>query len=295
MEIFGVVNASPDSLAEFSIATTYDDALALGQKLLSEGADHLDLGGQASHGDARFVTPDQEWETLRHPLRALVSLGVEVSVDTWQVETARRAFDAGAMVLNAADALQDDAMLEFAAERECTVVLPFMLGPDPRHLKHVEGDPVAVMVDWFAEQLRRADRFGIGERLLLDPGTGFAPAHWDWAERCEYQKLIYAGLGELRRFGLPIYVPVPWKQTPDRMELLDIVLAHEIEYARAHLPAQVRERHAVVGVRSHPNQMMSRPVVPSATGPIPPPDQSFIEVETAAASTNIEAAPPCQG
>jgi len=249
MEIFGVVNASPDSLADFSVATTFDEAEALGRKLLSEGADHLDLGGQASHGDAAFVTPDEEWSIIAEPLRALVGLGVTVSVDTWQVETAVRAFDAGATVLNAADALQDEAMLRFAADRECPVVLPFMLGPDPRHLKHVEGDPVEVMVSWFDERLREMDRYGLRRRCYLDPGTGFAPAHWDWSERYEYQKQIYTGLGELRRFDLPIYVPVPWKQTEDRMELLDIVVAQDIDYARAHLPGQVRERHAAMRAR----------------------------------------------
>lgn len=246
MEIFGVVNASPDSLADFSVATTFDEARSLGRKLLGDGADHLDLGGQASHGDAAFVTPDEEWAIIAEPLRALVSLGVTVSVDTWQVETAARAFDAGATVLNAADALQDEAMLRFAAERECPVVLPFMLGPDPRHLKHVEGDPVEVMVSWFEERLRRMDQYGLRHRCYLDPGTGFAPPHWDWSERYEYQKKIYTGLGELRRFDLPIYVPLPWKQTEDRLELLDIVVAQDIEFARAHLPDQVRARHAAV-------------------------------------------------
>ncbi|MDW3180251.1 MAG: dihydropteroate synthase [Acidimicrobiia bacterium] len=243
MEIYGVVNASPDSLADFSVATTAESAEAYAKKLLADGADHIDLGGQASHGSAAFVTPDEEWAILEEPLRAIVSLGVTVSVDTWQVETAARAFDAGASVLNAADALQNEAMLEFAAERECDVVLPFMLGPDPRHLKHVEGDPVEVMVSWFDERLNEMDRFGIRDRCYLDPGTGFSPAHWDWAERSEYQRKIYGGLDRLRRFDLPIYVPVPWKQTEDRLELLDIALAHDIEFARAHYPAQVRERH----------------------------------------------------
>lgn len=246
MEIFGVVNASPDSLADFSVATTREAAKALGQKLLDDGANHLDLGGQASHGDAAMVTPDEEWAILEGPLLGLLELGVSVSVDTWQVETARRAFDAGASVLNAADALQDEEMLRFAADRECPVVLPFMLGPDPRHLKHVEGDPVEVMVSWFGERLKEMERFGLRERCYLDPGTGFAPAHWDWSERYEYQKLIYSGLDQLRRYDLPIYVPVPWKQTEDRMELLDIVLRHDIDFARAHLPAQVREREAAV-------------------------------------------------
>jgi len=243
VEIFGVINASPDSLAEFSIASTAEEAEAYARKLLDEGADHIDLGGQASHGDAARVSPDEEWAVLEAPLRAIAALGVKISVDTWQVETARRAFDAGASVLNAAEALQDTAMLEFAAERECDVVLPFMLGDDPRHLKHVEGDPVEVMVSWFDERLKQLDKYGIRERCYLDPGTGFGPAHWDWAERSEYQRKIYSGLDRLRAFDLPIYVPVPWKQTPDRMELLDIALSHNVDFARSHYPAQVRERH----------------------------------------------------
>lgn len=243
MEIFGVINASPDSLADFSVATTAEDAEAYARKLLDEGADHIDLGGQASHGDAAMVPPDEEWAILEAPLRTIAALGVTISVDTWQVETARRAFNAGASVLNAAEALQDTAMLEFAAERECDVVLPFMLGDDPRHLKHVEGDPVEVMLSWFDERLRELDKYGIRERCYLDPGTGFGPAHWDWSDRAEYQRKIYSGLDRLRRFDLPIYVPVPWKQTPDRMELLDIALSHNIDFARAHYPAQVRERH----------------------------------------------------
>lgn len=246
MQIFGVINASPDSLADFTVASSPSAAVEIARRHFDDGADFIDMGAQASHGDAALVTPDAEWEILEGPLRAVVEIGATVSVDTWQVETARRAFDAGATVLNAADALQAPGMIELAADRECTVVLPFMLGPDPRHLKHVEGDPVGVMVDWFAEQLERCDRFGIRERVLLDPGTGFSPAHWDWSERRLYQKAIYTDLDRLRTFGLPLYVPVPWKQTPDRMELLDIVLAHDPEYARAHVPAQVIEHHAAV-------------------------------------------------
>jgi len=246
MEIFGVVNASPDSLAGFSVVSDETQAKQYGAHLVAEGADHLDVGAQASHGNAAFVNADEEWQIVEGPLQGLLSLGVDVAIDTWQVETARRALDAGARVLNAADALQSDEMIALAAEREIQVVLPFMLGPDPRHLKHVEGDLVQVMVDWFDLQLERAARWGIRERLMLDPGTGFAPAHWDWDDRFEYQKRIYGGLDRLRHYELPLYVPIAWKQTPDRLELVDLVLAQEVEYVRAHIPLQVRQRHAAI-------------------------------------------------
>ena len=243
MEIFGVVNASPDSLAKFSVVTNAEDAKEYGAKLLAQGADHLDVGAQASHGDAAFVKPEQEWQIVEPGLQGLLKLEADVSIDTWQVDTARRALDAGAKVLNASDALQSDEMIELAAEREVQVILPFMLGPDPRHLKHVHGDPVQVMVDWFDLQLERAAKWGIRDRLTLDPGTGFSPPHWEWKERYQYQKAIYGGLNRLRVFELPIYVPIAWKQTPDRLELVDLALSQDVEFVRAHIPQQIRERH----------------------------------------------------
>ena len=243
MEIFGVVNASRDSLAKFSVVTIEEDAKEYGAKLLAQGADHLDVGAQASHGDAAFVKPEQEWQIVEPVLQGLLKLEADVSIDTWQVDTARRALDAGAKVLNASDALQSDEMIELAAEREVQVILPFMLGPDPRHLKHVHGDPVQVMVDWFDIQLERAAKWGIRDRLTLDPGTGFSPPHWEWKERYQYQKAIYGGLNRLRVFELPIYVPIAWKQTPDRLELVDLALSQDVEFVRAHIPQQIRERH----------------------------------------------------
>ena len=81
---------------------------------------------------------------------------------------------------------------------------------------------------------------------MLDPGTGFAPPHWEWEDRFRYQKAIYSGLDRLRVFELPLYVPIAWKQTPDRLELVDLVLAQEVEYVRAHIPRQIRQRHAAV-------------------------------------------------
>ena len=71
MEIFGVINASPDSLANFSVVSDEEEAKKYGASLLAQGADHLDIGAQASHGDAAFVSPDQEWEIVEGPLRGL--------------------------------------------------------------------------------------------------------------------------------------------------------------------------------------------------------------------------------
>ncbi|HCB37219.1 MAG TPA: hypothetical protein DEP66_03170 [Acidimicrobiaceae bacterium] len=246
MQIFGVVNAAPDSAAKFTIVADAAAARLRGAALLAAGAEGIDIGAEGSTGSAADVDAESEWARLAEPLAGVVSLGVDVSVDTRHASVAERALDAGATVLNAGDALQSEAMVRLAAEREVRVVLPFMLGPDFRSLRHVVGDPVPVIVDWFETQLRRLRPRGVVERLLLDPGVGFAPHGWNWPDRYEYQKAVSAGLGELRRFGLPLYVPVAWKQAPDRLELIDLALAHNPEFVRAHIPSQVRARHAAL-------------------------------------------------
>ncbi len=133
----------------------------------------------------------------------LAAYGVPVSVDTWRPETARRALRAGATWINAADGLQQDEMLEVAAEFECPVVLPFLSGPDPLRLDRVAGDPVEAIVEFFEVMLARCDRYGIRDQVVIDPGTGFAPHDWPWEDRFVYQKRVYGNLDQLRVFGLP--------------------------------------------------------------------------------------------
>ena len=249
MIIYGVVNASPDSLHEDSIATTPDAAVARARRLIDEGADAIDLGGQGSTDVAEVVTWQDEWARVADVVPALASLGVELSIDSWRPEVVTRALDAGATVINAADGMQSDEMWKVAADHDVPIVVPFLSGPNPREMAHVTSDPVQVMVDFFDARLRDADRFGLRHRCIVDPGTGFAPPNWEWSRRFEYQKRVYSNLGELRRFGLPIYIALPWKETRDHDQLLDIVVRQRPEYGRAHHPDKIRRfqrRHGVL-------------------------------------------------
>ncbi len=248
MIIYGVVNASPDSLAADSIATTADEAVARARSLLADGADAIDLGGQGSTDVAEVVDWTVEWGRVEDLIPALAALGVDVSIDSWRPEVVRRALDAGATVINAADGMQSDGMWQVASDFDVPIVVPFLSGPNPREMDLVTSDPVEVMLDFFEARLADADRFGLRARCIVDPGTGFAPPNWPWEQRFEYQKRVYSNLDELRRFGLPIYIALPWKETAQHDELLDIVVRQRPDYGRAHHPAKVRAveaRHAV--------------------------------------------------
>lgn len=247
--IYGVVNASPDSLSADSIATTPEHAVARAQSLLADGADAIDLGGQGSTDIAEIVTWQDEWQRVEHIIPALAELGVDVSIDSWRPEVVQRSLAAGATVINAADGMQSDEMWKVAVEYDVPIVVPFLSGPNPREMDFVTSDPVQVMVDFFADRLNDADRFGLRNRCILDPGTGFAPSNWDWEQRFLYQKQVYSNLDQLRRFDLPIYIALPWKETAQHDELLDIVVQQRPEYGRAHYPEKIRRfqrKHGVV-------------------------------------------------
>ncbi len=249
MELFGVCNASPDSLNADSIVTDLESALARLTDLFAHGAQHIDLGGQGSTFQATQVDTETEWSRLAEIIPALAAAsartGALLSVDTWNPVVMERSLDAGATVMNAADAMQLAAMWELAAERGCPVVLPFMLGPDPLHLEHVSGDALEVMLAWFTDKLAMADTYGIRANMILDPGTGFAPLGWEWESRYHYQKYIYSNLDKLRTFDLPLYIALPWRETPQHDELLHIVLSHGVEYGRAHYPGKIRRAEAL--------------------------------------------------
>lgn len=244
MFLYGVVNASPDSLNTDSIVSDAASAVARARLLLSQGADALDLGGQGSTDAAEVVPWQAEWERLAPIVPALAELGVELSIDSWRPEVVRRALAAGATVINAADGMQSEQMWTVAAEFRVPIVLPFLSGPNPREMQLVTADPVRVMLEYFDERLAVAERYGLRDRCILDPGTGFAPPNWPWEQRYEYQKQVYSRLDELRCYGLPLYVALPWKDTPQHWELMEIVLRQRPEYGRAHYPDRVRALEA---------------------------------------------------
>ena len=246
MFLFGVINASPDSLNTDSIVRTPDDAAARAALLLDCGCNGFDLGGQGSTGIAGEADPETEWERLAPVIPALVAKSVPISVDTWRPSVARRALDAGVTWLNAAEGLQTEEMINIVAERQCPVVLPFLNGPDPLNLEHIAPgfDPVKLLIEFFDDRLAALRRRGVTGNIVIDPGTGFAPHNWDWNDRFVYQKEVYSRLGELRRFGLPLYIALPWKRTAQHDELLEIVVGQQPEYGRVHYPTVVRAAEA---------------------------------------------------
>jgi dihydropteroate synthase len=173
----GIVNVTPDSFSDGGRIRSTDDAVAHGLRLVDEGADLLDIGGESSRPGAEPVALDEELRRVIPVVEALSArLDVPISVDTTKAEVARRAIAAGASIINDIQALQGDpALVQVVAESGAAVVLMHMAGTprtmqdDPRY-----GDVVREVRDALARRIADVEPLGIPRvRIAIDPGIGF--------------------------------------------------------------------------------------------------------------------------
>ena len=159
MFIYGVVNASPDSLELESIVASETDALDRSRGLIADGADGIDIGGQGSTDNAEVVDWETEWARVDTVINSVAKLGVEVSIDSWRPEVVERALQAGATVINAADGMQSERMWEVASNFNVPIVVPFLSGQNPREMSIVKTDPIKAMKDFFSHRLEKAKQY----------------------------------------------------------------------------------------------------------------------------------------
>ena len=171
----GIVNATPDSFYEKSRAAGVDQIVEAARRLVDEGADMLDLGGQSTRPGSEPVSVEEELSRVIPALERIAGLGLPVSIDTDKAPVARAAREAGATILNDINGLRGEGMIREAIRFE-SVVLMHMAGTSPKDMQlHASyQDVVAEIKTFFTEQ---TDRFvqagGDKTRLIFDPGLGF--------------------------------------------------------------------------------------------------------------------------
>lgn len=180
--IMGIVNVTPDSFSDGGRYLDAQAALRQCEQLVRDGADILDIGGESSRPGAPTLTVAEEWARLAEVLRAALSLGVPVSVDTCKAEVMQRALEAGVDIINDIRALQaPGAEALVAAHPRCGVCLMHMQG-DPATMQQRPSYPdvVAEVKAYLSARLAALLHLGVQlERITLDPGIGFGktPAH----------------------------------------------------------------------------------------------------------------------
>ncbi len=176
--VMGIVNVTPDSFSDGGLLGGTGEAVAHGLRMVAEGADILDVGGESTRPGSDPVPVDEELARVVPViagLREAAPTGVALSVDTRRPQVAEAALEAGASIVNDVTAAADPAMFDVVRRTGAGLVLMHMLGEpktmqdDPRY-----DDVVTEVRDFLAARIGVAVAAGVSrDRLCVDPGIGF--------------------------------------------------------------------------------------------------------------------------
>ena len=216
VRVMGIVNVTPDSFSDGGRHFDPPAALAHAWRLVAEGADILDVGGESTRPGAEAVPAEAEIARVVPLVRAIrAESGAPISVDTMKPEVARAAVAAGASIWNDVTALRHaPESLETAAELGCEVVLMHMQGePSTMQREPDYADVVTEVSDFLAERAEAAMRAGVArERIWLDPGIGFGK------HPIRHNLPLLANLDRIIALGFPVLLGVSRKRFIGRLD-----------------------------------------------------------------------------
>ncbi len=173
--VMGIVNATPDSFSDGGLHASRHEAIAWGEKLLSEGADILDIGGESTRPGAADVSVEEELERVVPVVKSLVKAGAVVSVDTSKPEVMRESLKAGAHIINDIRAFALPGAVEAVKDSGAGLVIMHMLGA-PRTMQTApKYDDLLGEIQAFL-RAREAVLLSAGvalEQICWDAGFGF--------------------------------------------------------------------------------------------------------------------------
>jgi dihydropteroate synthase len=245
--VMGIVNVTPDSFSGDGLGEDRERAVAQGIRMVKEGADLLDVGGESTRPGHVPVSTAEEIKRTEAVVRDLARMsGVPVSIDTYKLEVAEAAVAAGATILNDVWGLtRSPALAQLAAKHECALVLMHnQVGTE------YAGDMMSEIRRFLNVAAAHAVAAGVPrERVLIDPGIGFgktAEQNWEVMRR----------LAELKELGLPILIGTSRKSFIGK--LLDLPVTERREGTAATVTASVLRGADVV--RVHDVEAMTRVV-----------------------------------
>ena len=204
--VMGIVNVTPDSFSDGGSHADTASALRHARRLLDDGADVLDVGGESTRPGAQPVDADEEWRRVGPLLRELVAWRVPLSIDTYQVPTMARALELGVDIVNDIGALRAPGAEALVAASDAGVCLMHMQG-EPRSMQRAPhyDDVVAEVAGFLRARVDALRARGVAAaRLCVDPGFGFG-------KTLEHNVSLARGLRAIAALGQPLLVGVSRK------------------------------------------------------------------------------------
>ncbi len=197
----GVVNVTPDSFSDGGRFFDSKAAVAHARKLIDDGADILDIGGESSRPGALPVTVQEELDRVMPVIGGLKGIEKPISVDTRRPQVMEEVLRAGASMINDIEALAAPGALEAVAKSDCAVCLMHKKGEPATMQREPHYDDVAFEVSsYLQERIEKSEAAGIArERIVVDPGFGFG-------KTLEHNLTLLKRLPEISSLGLPVLV-----------------------------------------------------------------------------------------
>jgi dihydropteroate synthase len=242
--IMGVLNITPDSFSDGGLFENVEAALAQTKQLVTDGANILDVGGESTRPGAARISIDQEIARVLPIIQAIKKLGVQISIDTMNSETAEAAVAAGATIINDVSGGKNDPQIfAVAAKTKSTLIISHWRGHSTEmdQLNQYENIGREVAQELLT-QVEKAKRAGVSQ-IVIDPGLGFA-------KNVEQNWQLLEELNELEKLGLPILIGASRKRfIAAKLQVVDSIQARD--EATADLMAKLNEKHSLWGVRVH--------------------------------------------
>ena len=245
--VMGIINVTPDSFSGDGLGDDQERAVSQGLRMVREGADMLDIGGESTRPGHQPITAAEEIARTEAVVARLArDADVPISIDTYKLEVADAAVEAGATMLNDVWGLtRSPALARLAATRSCALVL--MHNQDGTDYA---GDLMEEIKRFLRAAIHRALDAGVPrERVLIDPGIGFG-------KTAEQNWVVMRRLEELRELGQPILIGTSRKSFIGKA--LDLPVNERVEGTAATVTAAVLRGADVV--RVHDVREMTRVV-----------------------------------
>ncbi len=243
-KIIGVLNVTPDSFSDGGLFSHTKAAIIWGLKLLEDGADILDIGGESTRPGSEPVSITEE---LKRVLPVIEGIKKEkpdaiISIDTKKYEVASESIKAGATIINDTSGLQNDVRLAYlAAEKNCTLIIMHIKGtPKTMQINPTYQNVVEEVFDFLMNKIDFARQLGVNS-VIADPGIGFGKNvehNWELLRNIPnfYQLKVPLLLGLSRKsfIGKTLGIENPIERDDPTLILHSLLLNFQVDFIRVH-------------------------------------------------------------
>jgi dihydropteroate synthase len=229
MLVMGILNLTPDSFADGGRHNSFEAGVARGLEMIAEGVDIIDIGGESTRPGAERVSAEEEQNRVLPVIAELSKHGAKISIDTMRADTAEKAVQAGAAIINdVSGGLSDPAMFETVKKLGVPYILMHWRGESKdMNSRAIYDDVVVEVISEINLQIDAALKAGVKKsQIIIDPGLGFA-------KDAEHNWEILRNLNKFTSLGYPVLIGASRKRflggdNPDEREAATIELTKSL-------------------------------------------------------------------